>query len=139
MKSTHHGSCHCGTVTFDVDVDLSADSRRCNCTYCLKTRYWKSFVGVEDIRLKSGSEALTDYRAPNSQWPPDHIHHYFCKHCGVQLYSRGYLEEWGGWFHALNLAVLDDIAPEAWARVPVTYEDGIADRQLEAPQVTAYL
>jgi hypothetical protein len=139
MRQTHHGSCHCGAVTFQADVDLSAESRRCNCTYCAKTRYWKSFVGVDDIRLLTGADNLADYRAPDSLWPPDHIHHHFCKTCGVQLYSRGFLAQMGGWFHALNIAVLDGLSPQDFAKVPITYENGIEDKQMEPPQVTSYL
>lgn len=139
MKQTHRASCHCGAVTFEADVDLASESRRCNCTYCAKTRYWKSFVGTDDIRLLTGAGNLSDYRAPDSLWPPGHIHHYFCKTCGVQVYSRGFLDQMGGWFYALNLAVLDDVPPEELALVPITYEDGIADKQMEPPRVTAYL
>ncbi len=139
MRQTHHGSCHCGAVSFEVDVDLSAESRRCNCTYCAKTRYWKSFVGVDDIRLLTGADNLADYRAPDSLWPPDHIHHHFCKTCGVQLYSRGFLEQMGGWFYALNIAVLDGLSPQDFASVPITYENGIQDKQMEPPAVTSYL
>lgn len=139
MRQTHHGSCHCGAVSFEADVDLSAESRRCNCTYCAKTRYWKSFVGVDDIRLLTGADNLADYRAPDSLWPPDHIHHYFCKTCGVQLYSHGFLEQMGGWFHALNIAVLDGLSPQDFASVPITYENGIQDKQMEPPQLTSYL
>ncbi|KFC64338.1 Glutathione-dependent formaldehyde-activating, GFA [Devosia sp. LC5] len=139
MRQTHHGSCHCGAVSFEADVDLSAESRRCNCTYCAKTRYWKSFVGVDDIRLLAGAESLADYRAPDSLWPPDHIHHHFCKTCGVQLYSRGFLEQMGGWFYALNIAVLDGVSPQDFAKVPITYENGVQDKQMEPPEVTSYL
>lgn len=139
MKRTYQGSCHCGAVAFEADVDLASEARRCNCSYCMKTRYWKSFIGVEDIRLLKGEAALNDYRAPESQWPEGHIHHYFCKHCGVQVYSRGFLDQMGGWFIALNIAVLDDVAPAVFDVVPITYEDGIADRQMEPPAVTAYL
>jgi hypothetical protein len=139
MKKTYHGSCHCGAVRFEADVDLMAGSRRCNCTYCAKTRYWKAFVGVDDIRLLAGEDNLADYRAPDSLWPPDHIHHYFCTTCGVQVYSKGYLDQMGGWFYALNLAALDDASDVELAMTPIEYENGIEDKQMEPPAVTAYL
>lgn len=141
MKTTYKGSCHCGAVHFEADVDLASPSQRCNCTYCRKTRYWKSFVGTDDIRLLSGEADLADYRAPNSQWPEDHIHHRFCRHCGVQLFSKGYLDmaPFNGWFYALNLASLDGVDEADLAAVPIIYEDGIADRQDQAPVHFAYL
>ncbi|MDP6953456.1 MAG: GFA family protein, partial [Alphaproteobacteria bacterium] len=32
---TYHGSCHCGTVTFEVEADLSKIIE-CNCSICTK-------------------------------------------------------------------------------------------------------
>lgn len=141
MKKTYRASCHCGAVQFEADVDLTLPTRRCNCTYCRKTRYWKAFTAVDDIRMIRGEEMLADYRAPDSQWPEDHIHHRFCRTCGIQVFSKGYLEQepFNGWFYALNLAVLDDASDVELAMAPIEYENGIEDRQDDTPPVTAYL
>ena len=44
MKKTYHGSCHCGQVKFEVDLDLAAGTHKCNCRICSKHRLWQAMV-----------------------------------------------------------------------------------------------
>jgi len=139
---THSGSCHCGAVRYECDLDLSAGTRRCNCSFCLKTRMWKVFVLGEDrFRLLQGVDALSDYRARASGWPEGHVHHYFCRHCGVRGFSKGYLEmaPFNGWFHAVNVATLDGLDDARFAAIPVQYEDGRRDDWDHPPLHAGYL
>jgi hypothetical protein len=141
MKKTYHGSCHCGVLRYEADLDLSAGTRRCNCSFCVKTRMWKIFAFAGELRITQGEDMLSDYRAEASQWPPGHVHHYFCRRCGVRPFSRGYLEQapFHGGFHAVNVATLDDAADSELAQAPIQYEDGRDDRWDAAPAETRHL
>ena len=141
MEKRHHGSCHCGAVHFEATLDLDEGIRKCNCSYCFKTGYRKVFAYGDNLVVTRGLAQIAHYAADPSSWPTGEIDHCFCKHCGTQLYSRGKLEmaPFNGWFHAVNASVLDDVTPEELDRAPIIYEDGLHDRQQQAPALTGYL
>lgn len=140
MTKTYHGSCHCGAIRFEADVDLGEGIRKCNCSFCWKLGYKKALVPYDAVRIVAGKDEMRDYRANPSPWPEGHINHYFCPTCGAPPFSRGYLEEMmGGNFWAVNVACLDDVSEEELSAAPVIFEDGKRDRQDREPKITGYL
>lgn len=140
MKKTYQGSCHCKAIQFECDLDFEVEpSRKCNCTYCFKTHYWKAFAKGKDFRLLKGEWHLHDYIPKHSNWPVGNIHHFSCSSCGANPFSRGYLEQFGGWFHAVNITCFDNVSEEEFSRIPVQYEDGIHDKYESPPEFTNYL
>lgn len=134
MLKTYHGSCHCGNVAFQVDLDLSQGASKCNCTFCSKARLWGIIVKPAVFRLLRGEEQLTDYYREGGA-----VHHLFCVRCGVRPFERGYVEVLGGEYITVNLACLDDAEPADLISAPIRYMDGRNNRWFSAPAEVAHL
>ena len=139
-RKIYHGSCHCGAVRFECEIDLALGTSKCNCSICSKTRYWKALVKADAFRLLRGEEYLTDY-----QFGSDTIHHLFCRRCGVKPFGRAHLditfggETLSGVYYAVNLACLDDASPGELAEAPVRYEDGKNNKWESRPEEVRHL
>lgn len=134
MKKTYKGSCHCGAVSYEADIDLSAGTGKCNCSICRKNRYWGVMLKPEDVRLLSGAADLGDY-----QFGTKSAHHEFCKHCGVHTFIRGHVEQIGGDFVSVQLATLDDVSDLELAEAPVHYANGRDNKWGTPPAETRHL
>lgn len=130
---TYRGSCHCGAITFQADIDLSQGTIKCNCSICRKARFWPAIVQPSAFRLLSGADDLTLY-----QFLRKVDEHFFCRHCGIRPFSTGKSPRWGT-FCAVNLTCLDDITDAELASTPVTFLDGRNDAWECAPAETRHL
>ncbi len=80
---TYAGSCHCGKVSYEVDIDLG-QVLACNCSICGRTGSLMAFVPEASFRLATGGDAQTDY-----QFNKKNVHHLFCSTCGVRSFGYG--------------------------------------------------
>lgn len=130
--TTHVGSCHCGAIRFEADLDLEEGSNRCNCSYCAKARAWFAFAkGAQRFRLLDG-RGVAEYRWTPPGDPEPHLTFTFCRHCGVRTFAQGELDTLGGVFHAVSVPALD-LTDEQRAAIPIRYLNGRDRRYDEAP------
>jgi len=77
----HKGSCHCGSIAFDVEGE-PAGVIECNCTHCSRKGFLLWFVPREQFHLHAGEAALSSYRFNRHM-----IDHRFCPQCGCQPFA----------------------------------------------------
>ncbi len=99
----HKGSCHCGKVQFEAELDLSKGIS-CNCSMCQRKGSILAFVPEGQFHLLSGADNLTDY-----QFNKKAIHHTFCSTCGVTAFATGSDPGSGAPMKAINLRCIEGI------------------------------
>lgn len=130
MLKTYSGSCHCGAVRFEADLDLAQGSFRCNCSVCRRNRFWAAVATPDRFRLLAGADAVTEYLFNTRK-----NRHFFCRTCGVRAYGIG-LE---GRMVGVNIGCLEGVGEEELACIPITYTDGMHDRWERKPEFFAHL
>ena len=140
MTMRHYeGACHCGAARFEADIDLTAGTNRCNCSYCSKTRAWFAFVPASRFRLTQGEDEMAEYRWTPPGKPEPFLNFRFCSRCGVRLFATGDAPQFGGRFYAVHVPALQHVDPEELASAPIHYADGAHDRFDRAPADTRLL
>lgn len=107
------GSCHCGTVTFRIDAEIT-ELTTCDCSLCVKKNAVMAKVHESALTILSGEEALSLY-----QWNTRRAKHYFCSRCGIYTFHR---KRAAPDHYGVNVFCLDGFD---YAALPVRATDGI--------------
>ena len=110
----YKGSCQCGAVNYDVDVDIE-NTITCNCSRCQRQGFVLAFAPLDSFKLNSGEDVLTEYLFNKKQ-----IRHLFCSTCGVESFAYGQLPD-GTAMAAINVNCLEGVDPRALSS---THVDG---------------
>ena len=136
---THSGSCHCGAVRFEADIDIAEGTLKCNCSSCTKARSWLAVAPAARFRLVAGAESQANYQwTPPGRTAPT-IEFHFCKTCGIRTPGRGEHEALGGAFYAVQVPLLDEIDLDELAAAPIRYVDGRHDDFNRSPEDVRFL
>jgi hypothetical protein len=130
---TYTGSCHCGAIRFEADLDLSQGTFRCNCSICRRTRSWVAVARPEGFRLLAGEKDLVEYRFNTRK-----NQHFFCRHCGVRAFGVGNDTPIGR-MYGVSIGCLEAIGEEELSKLPITYIDGLHDRWPQPPEFLSHL
>ena len=80
----HAGSCHCGYVRFEVEVEAEIDHKRiCDCSICHKRGALIYRVPEAALTLHRSLSDLTLY-----EWGSRTAKDCFCPHCGILPFRR---------------------------------------------------
>lgn len=114
----HTGSCQCGAVAFEADLDLTQPVVTCNCSRCRRLGSRLAFVPEGAFHLLRGADALSEYTFNKHV-----IRHEFCRTCGIEPFAYGTAPD-GTAMVAINVNCLDGVDPLALA---THFHDGAAD------------
>jgi hypothetical protein len=115
-KKLFHGSCHCGKIKYQVNIDLTKGSGKCDCTFCRKNSFWSYKAKAKNFQWLQGQETSTKYSS--NPTIGDYI---FCSTCGTMPFGITVKSEWTEVGATINLSTFDDISTEELNSMPITY------------------
>lgn len=133
MLKTYQGSCHCGAVRFEAQLDLAQATYRCNCSICRRNRFWVAVAQPAGFRLLAGEQELTEYLFNTRK-----NQHFFCKRCGIRPFGVGNDMPTGKMI-GVNIGCLEGVSEAELAKIPITYVDGMNERWQERPEFFSHL
>jgi hypothetical protein len=115
-KKLFHGSCHCGKVKFQANLDLTQETVKCNCTFCRKYSWWQTKIDRKGFELLEGKDSINEYSNDRS------IGFFaFCKNCGTFVFADSNKTEWTEDAICVTLGCLDDVNIKELSQAPVSY------------------
>ncbi len=112
MPKAYQGTCHCGSVRFEINADIDSLTT-CDCTLCVKKNALMTKVHESCFRLIAGAQALSEY-----QWNTKVARHFFCSRCGIYTFHRKRAQPD---HYGINVYCLDKFDPSG---VPVIRTEG---------------
>lgn len=109
--SLFHGSCHCGRIAYDVEVE-SQPAIECNCSHCSRKGYLLWFVPRTALTLRTPAADMATYRFNKHV-----IDHHFCPICGCAPFGFG-TDPKGQATAAINVRCLEGVELGTLQRVP---------------------
>ena len=99
---THKGSCHCGSIAYEVEGDFG-EVMECNCSICSRKGYLHWFVPRDKLRVAKGEAGLAAYTFNKRA-----IEHKFCPRCGCAVFGLG-KDPQGNMTAAVNVRCLEGV------------------------------
>lgn len=109
----YQGSCHCGSMAFKVEGELTGVTA-CSCSICQRKGSLMWFVSRPQLTVTSEENRGT------YTFNKHVIQHRFCQICGMHPYGVGVDPE-GNEVAAINIRCLEGIDPDS---VPTQHFDG---------------
>ena len=78
----YQGSCHCGSVRFEIETDFP-ELTMCDCSICRRKNALMVKVRESQFKLLAGEASLTE-----SRYHTQTARHSFCKVCGIYPFHR---------------------------------------------------
>lgn len=122
INPIHKGSCHCGSVQFELTLPNGlSELRRCDCSMCRRRGAIVASVPLDGINITRGKDTLSLY-----QFNTKTAKHFFCSKCGIYTHHqrRSNPNQYG-----FNVACLEGVNPFELGDIPT--HDGVnhpADR-----------
>lgn len=104
MLHAYGGSCPCGAVHFEVQLDLAHPEPRCGCPVCRKVGAARVRAPASAFRLTSGEDVL------QAVHPSPCDLRMRCARCGVEPFALGE-DPHGVEFVAVEVRCLDAVSP----------------------------
>ena len=111
----YRGSCHCGTIAFEVEGEINS-GMACNCSLCERKGSLLWFVPRNSLRLSTPEEDSRVYTFNKHL-----LKHRFCPTCGIHPYAEG-KDPKGSEMAAINIPL--PAKASICAAIPVTHFDG---------------